>query len=63
MAERKAFQTNSHDFEIYLHPDGSLTIEATGDYGDTEMGWGSTSSTLNLDPVRVAELRAFLSPS
>lgn len=60
MSERREFKTKYEDFEIFMHPDGSLTIEATGDYGDSEIGWGSTSSTLNLSPEQVVAFREFL---
>ena len=60
MAERKAFDTQSDDFTIIRHPDGSVTIEATADYGDSYTGWGSTAATLRLDPKRVVALQHFL---
>lgn len=60
MGERRMFQIPGSDAEIYMHPDGTLTIEAYAEYGDTEIGWGSTCSTLTFDPELLAKFRQFI---
>lgn len=62
MGERRMFKHPHSDAEIFLHPDGSLTIEAFAEYGDTEIGWGSTCSTVRFDPNLLAEFRKFIEP-
>lgn len=61
MADRSAFDTKHDGFDIIKHSDGSLTIEASADYGDSEIGWGSASATMHLSAERVRELARFLS--
>lgn len=58
--ERLAFDTGREDFDIIRHTDGSLTIEAITEYGDSESGWGAGHVILNLEPEKVAALRRFL---
>lgn len=53
------FDTKSHDFEITAD-DTRLMIEATADYGDSEIGWGSTCATLILDRDGMERLRRFI---
>lgn len=60
MAGRQVFDIQSPDFQIVRHPDGSVTIEATAEYGDSDNGWGSATTTLLLQPDRVVALREFL---
>jgi hypothetical protein len=60
MAERRAFETGNDSFDIIKHPDGSLSIEAAADYGDSYTGWGSTTATLWLEPAQVVALQKFL---
>jgi hypothetical protein len=63
MGERKSFDIGNQPGEIVLHPGGELTIESEGDYGDSEIGWGTVTTTINLSPEKVAELRKFLGSS
>lgn len=56
----KSFETGDEQIQIYMHSDGSLTIEAQADYGDSETGWGETYKTLHLTPKQVEEFRKFL---
>ena len=58
--KRRWFETGDEEIEIYMNPNGSLTIEATSSYGDTQNGWGETHAHLTLTPAKVAELRKFL---
>lgn len=46
--------------DIIRHTDGSLTIETSAEYGDTEMGWGSASATINMSAEQVRAFQAFL---
>lgn len=60
MNERKSFDIGDVDFEIILHPDGRLTIEASAEYGDSYTGWGSTTKTACLSPAQVMDFIKFL---
>lgn len=61
MSERKKFFFSGDDkAEIFLHPDGSLTVEIETDYGDSETGWGVTFGTAYLDADQVDRFRRFL---
>lgn len=57
---RRQFDVGDYDIEIYRHPDGSLTIEASAEYGDSEIGLGSITKTIKLDPERAREFAAFI---
>lgn len=52
----KAISTGDEDVEIYLRSDGSLIIEATSDYGDSDSGWGSTTKIIHLTPDQMRGL-------
>lgn len=60
MSERRAFETKDSDVEIISHPDGSLTITADAEYGDSYQGFGTTSKTYTMDADEVARFVKFL---